>query len=101
MSKISDLRASHAAAGQRYKAAVDELHRAYVELGALDHMCAFAAGEQHVATFHNAPNPWGFVHPIFLPYDDHVRALTNWFDEIAARRNAYIKENHAIAEGPK
>jgi hypothetical protein len=62
-------------------------------LGALDHMCAFAAGEQHFQTFHNAPNPWGFVHPIFLPYDDNVRALTNWFDEIAARRNAYIKEN--------
>jgi hypothetical protein len=100
MSNISDLRASHAAAGQRYKAAVDELHRAYVELGTLDHMCAFAAGEQHVATFHNAPNPWGFVHPIFLPYDDHVRALTNWFDEIAARRNAHITLRRISHERP-
>jgi hypothetical protein len=88
--KISDLRTSRDAAGQRYKAAAEEFREAFVELGALDAALANAAGEPHFKTFGEAPNPWSLAHPIFLNYDTYGKHLTNWHDEIAARRDHYL-----------
>ena len=94
MSKISDLRATRDAAGARFRAAVDELHQAFVDLAALDqawtngNVQALAnsnvAGED-LATLGHPPDAWSLSHPRFAPYQP-----TNWNDEIQAKRDAYI-----------
>jgi hypothetical protein len=87
MSKTADLRASRDKAGDRYRAAVEELHQAFVELAALDQAlaCGNVAGEA-LQTFLKPPDAWALAHPIYAPW----QTLPNWGDEIQAKRNAHI-----------
>jgi hypothetical protein len=88
MSKISDLRLSRDMAGTRFKAAVDELHEAFVDLAALDQALANGnVGGEHLATLGHPPDIWSLAHPRYCPYQP-----ANWNDEIEIRRSAYIEE---------
>ena len=89
MSKISDLRASRDAAGARFRAAVQELHEAFVDLAALDH--ALANGHvdpipiEPLQMLGEPPDLWSLAHPKYCPHQP-----ANWKDEIQAKRDRYI-----------
>jgi hypothetical protein len=87
MSSISDLRASREAAGQRFAAAVEELHQAFVDLAALDQALAngHVAGET-LQTLGEPPDPWSLAHPRFAPHQPRW----NWNTEVQAKRDEII-----------
>jgi hypothetical protein len=89
--KISDLQAAREAAGARFRAAAEELHLAFVDLAALDHVLAnrnVNVDADHLAT-HSAlgspPDPWSLAHPKYAPHKP-----ANWNDEIQTTRDRYI-----------
>ena len=88
MKKIQDLRASRDAAGARFRAAVEELHEAFVDLAALDHALANGhvnVGAEPLQTLGQPPDLWSLAHPKYCPYQP-----ANWNDEIKAKRDQYI-----------
>jgi hypothetical protein len=90
---LNELLSARDAAGQRYAAAVGQLQAALIELGGIDAALAAGAGGfdggPDVRSFHDLPQNLGtLAHPVFAPAD----LLTDWNDEIKARRDELIKE---------
>jgi hypothetical protein len=84
--KVSDLQAARDAAGARFRAAVEELHLAFVDLAALDHALASGnVGAEPLATLGHLPDLWSLAHPKYAPYQ-----AANWNDEIQAMRDRYV-----------
>src|SRR6267142_2577333 len=84
--KISDLRASRDAAGARFRAAVEELHLAFIDVAALDQTLANGnIGAEQLQTVGHPPDLWSLAHPKFAPFKP-----ANWNDEIQAMRDRYI-----------
>jgi hypothetical protein len=99
--KIEDLRDAREAAGARFAAAVDELHLAFVDLAALDHVLAnrgVNVDAEHLAT-HSAlgepPDLWSLAHPKYAPFKP-----ANWNTEIHALRDRYLAAATAEPEAP-
>jgi hypothetical protein len=84
--KIPDLQAAREAAGARFRAAVDELHLAFVDLAALDQTLANGnVGAEQLQTLGHPPDLWSLAYPKFAPYQP-----ANWHDEIFAIRDRYL-----------
>ena len=88
--KTEELITSQAKAGERYAAAVAELHAAFVDLAAIDGALANRnSGHPHqVKTFGPIlPQNLGVLaHPIYAPVDPSI----DWKDHVVAARNALI-----------
>lgn len=86
--KVSDLQAAREAAGARFRAAVDELHWAFINLAALDHVLANGnvnVGAEQLQTLGHPPDLWSLAHPKYAPHKP-----ANWNDEIQTTRDRYI-----------
>lgn len=84
------LKADRAAAGERYRNAIEELRQAYVELAALDAVwISQNGGRQDIEPtfFHLPQNAEHFAHPEFAPTD----ASKCWREEVKARRDVLLK----------
>jgi hypothetical protein len=96
--KVSDLHDARNAAGARFRAAADELHWAFVDLAALDHVLAngnpIFGGEQ-LQTLGAPPDLWSLAHPVYAPHK-----LANWNTEIEAIRERYLAAALAEPEAP-
>jgi hypothetical protein len=93
---VSDLQAAREAAGARFRAAAEELHLAFVDLAALDHVLANGnIGGEQLATLGHPPDLWSLVHPVYAPFKP-----ANWNDEIQATRDRYIAAATAQPEAP-
>jgi hypothetical protein len=93
---LTELNEAHALAGSRYAAAAKELHKALIELAALDAVLESDASGHHerpVRTFFNLPQNLGtLAHPKFAPLD----GITCWRDEIKARRDELLAAMEAV-----
>jgi hypothetical protein len=92
---LDELISAQAKAGERYAAAVAELHSAFVDLAAIDG--ALANGNsghgEFVHTFGPVmpQNAGLFAHPVYAPTDPTFC----WHSEATAKRNALINEFNA------
>jgi hypothetical protein len=96
--KVVALQEAREAAGARFAAAVDELHLAFVDLAALDHVLANAGvnvGGEQLATLGSPPDLWSLAHPKYAPFQ-----AANWNDEIFALRDRYLAAATAQPEAP-
>jgi hypothetical protein len=94
--KVRDLEAARDAAGARFRAAAEELHLAFVDLAALDHVLANGnIGAEQLATLGHPPDLSTLVHPVYAPFKP-----ANWNDEIHAMRDHYTAAVTAQIEVP-
>jgi hypothetical protein len=96
--RVSDLQTARDAARARFRSAVDELHFAFVDLAALDHVLANGNpifGGERLQTLGAPPDYWSLVHPVYAPHKP-----ANWNTEIEALRERYLAAALAEPEAP-
>jgi hypothetical protein len=91
---LAEIISAQAKAGERYSAAVEELHAAFVDLAAIEGALSNANSGHgdYVPTFSAlVQNAGPFAHPVYAPTDPAFC----WHTEATAKRNALINKFNA------